>query len=63
MGRRRDAATAEAVFTGEIDAGPARIVYTIGGLDPGAHYFACAFVCAAHPNMVGKLTVPSAANP
>jgi len=55
----KDSPTGEAVFTGEIITGPAKKVYTIGGLNPGTYYF----VCTVHPNMVGKLTVPNTANP
>jgi cytochrome c oxidase subunit II len=50
---RKDSATGDAVFTGDIVIGVATKVYDLPSLPAGTY----AFVCTVHPTMVGTLTV------
>lgn len=49
----KDSPTGEAVFTGEIITGVAKVDYAVPALPAGTY----GFVCSVHPNMTGTLTV------
>jgi plastocyanin len=50
---RKDSATGQEVFKGEIFDGPAKRIYEVPALAAGTY----TYVCTVHPNMTGTLTV------